>query len=251
MNNNYNEEVNDNNLIEELEKDKYYYDTYETNYLYNEYEADVKTTINNYSINKMKEIKYFSYSPQNINLFNSIKNSNKNKHPKKNISSNQNLSEEMEIEKDDNTNEINKLKRIPKLELLKRITKMKKDFQENSNTNNSKTTIKEINQEVEKVYNLANIMNTLNNSADDITETYKKIFLVRDLSFIYKNEFSSYERVKDKINPEKKKEKNAQFQHIRNEINNLINQVKRREGQYDKKPLINFLIKYAEYNSIN
>ena len=157
----------------------------------------------------------------------------------------------MEIEKDDNTNEINKLKRIPKLELLKRITKMKKDFQENSNTNNSKTTIKEINQEVEKVYNLANIMNTLNNSADDITETYKKIFLVRDLSFIYKNEFSSYERVKDKINPEKKKEKNAQFQHIRNEINNLINQVKRREVQYDKKPLINFLIKYAEYNALN
>ena len=251
LNNNYNEEVNDNNLIEELEKDKYYYDTYETNYLYNEYEADVKTTINNYSINKMKEIKYFSYSPQNINLFNSIKNSNKNKQPKKNVSSNQNLSEEMDTEKDDNTNEINKLKRIPKLELLKRITKMKKDFQENSNTNNSKTTIKEINQEVEKVYNLANIMNTLNNSADDITETYKKIFLVRDLSFIYKNEFSSYERVKDKINPEKKKEKNAQFQHIRNEINNLINQVKRREGQYDKKPLINFLIKYAEYNSIN
>ena len=82
--------------------------------------------------NKMKEIKYFSYSPQNINLFNSIKNSNKNKQPKKNVSSNQNLSEEMEIEKDDNTNEINKLKRIPKLELLKRITKMKKDFQENS-----------------------------------------------------------------------------------------------------------------------
>ena len=48
--------VDNNNLMEELEKDKYYYDTYETNYLYNEYEADVKTTINNYSINKRSYI---------------------------------------------------------------------------------------------------------------------------------------------------------------------------------------------------
>ena len=82
QNNNDNDdmnEVNDNNLFEELEKDKYYYDNYETNYLYYDEKEDInsiKATINNYSMNKMKEINYFSYSPRNINLY-------KNKIPNK------------------------------------------------------------------------------------------------------------------------------------------------------------------------
>ena len=36
-NDNYNMKVNDNNLFEELEKNKYYYDKYETNYLFTEF----------------------------------------------------------------------------------------------------------------------------------------------------------------------------------------------------------------------
>ena len=34
-------------------------------------------------------------------------------------------------------------------------------------------------------------------------------------------------------------------------MNNIIAQIKKKEGQYEQKPLINFLIKYAEYNSAN
>ena len=52
--------INDNNLLEELEKNKYYYDIYETNYLYKEKENENNKIINNYSIYKMKEINYFS-----------------------------------------------------------------------------------------------------------------------------------------------------------------------------------------------
>ena len=256
LNKNYNTDVTDNNLMEELEKDKYYYDTYETNYLYYENEFDQKSKINNYSINKMKEINYFSYSPQNINLYISIKNQIKNKLPKKNIvqsiNPNPNSIEKMEIEKDDNENKLNKSKRISKSELYDKILKMKKEYKENKNTNtNNKTMIKAITEEVDKVYDLANIMNALNNSADGIYDTYKCILIIRDLSLIYKREHNIYENFKERYNPDKKKEKNLQMQQIQNEINYFINQIKKKEGQYEKKPLINFLIKYAEYNSSN
>ena len=256
LNKNYNTDVTDNNLMEELEKDKYYYDTYETNYLYYENEFDQKSKINNYSINKMKEINYFSYSPQNINLYISIKNQIKNKLPKKNIvqstNPNPNSIEKMEIEKDANENKLNKSKRISKSELYDKILKMKKEYKENKNANtNNKTTIKAISEEVDKVYDFANIMNALNNSADGIYDTYKCILIIRDLSLIYKREHNIYENFKERYNPDKKKEKNLQMQQIQNEINYFINQIKKKEGQYEKKPLINFLIKYAEYNSSN
>ena len=41
----YNFEINDNNLFEELEKNKYYYDNYETNYLLKENENDIMRQI--------------------------------------------------------------------------------------------------------------------------------------------------------------------------------------------------------------
>ena len=129
---------------------------------------------------------------------------------------------------------------------------MKKEYKENKNANtNNKTTIKAITEEVDKVYDLANIMNALNNSADGIYDTYKCILIIRDLSLIYKREHNIYENFKERYNPDKKKEKNLQMQQIQNEINYFINQIKKKEGQYEKKPLINFLIKYAEYNSSN
>ena len=262
LNTNYNKDVTDYNLLEELEKDKYYYDTYETNYLYYEPEYDMKSKINNYSINKMKEINYFSYSPQSINLFSSIKNSMKNKQSKKNsipmIKSNQNLTEKMEVEKDDNKNEnenkINKPKRIPKSELKNKISQMKQEYEQtkNTNNNNNKTTIRAITEEVDKVYNLASIMNALNNSVDErLYDTYKNILIIRDLSLMFKREFYDYEKTKDRLNPDKKREKSSQIQLIKNEMNNIISQIKKKEGHYEQKPLINFLIKYAEYNALN
>ena len=260
LNTNYNKDVTDYNLLEELEKDKYYYDTYETNYVYYEEEYDKKSTINNYSINKMKEINYFSYSPQSINLYSSIKNSLKNKQPKKNsippIKSSQSPTEKMEIEKDVNKNEnkINKPKRISKAELINRISQMKQDYDQTKNTKNknNKTTIKAITEEVDKIYNLANVMNALNNSVDErLKGIYKNILIIRDLSLIYKREFYDYEKTKEKLTPDKKREKSSQIQHIKNEMNNIISQIKKNEGQYEQKPLINFLIKYAEYNILN
>ena len=84
----------------------------------------------------------------------------------------------MEIEKGANENKINKPKRISKSELYDKILKMKKEYKENKNTNNNKTTIKAITEEVDKVYNLANIMNALNNSADGLNDIYKNILII-------------------------------------------------------------------------
>ena len=162
----------------------------------------------------------------------------------------------MEIEKDVNKNEnkINKPKRISKAELINRISQMKQDYDQTKNTKNknNKTTIKAITEEVDKIYNLANVMNALNNSVDErLKGIYKNILIIRDLSLIYKREFYDYEKTKEKLTTDKKREKSSQIQHIKNEMNNIISQIKKNESHYEQKPLINFLIKYAEYNTLN
>jgi hypothetical protein len=239
-------EINDNNLFEELEKNKYYYDNYETNYLLKENENDIKTDIktllNNYSINKMKEINYFSYTPQNLNIYKSI---NISKSPKMNL-----LSQDMEMEyyyenKDKNRN------RIPKSELYKRISKMRKEYKKNTiidKNNKNNTTIKAINEEVNKIYYLSN---TLDKSSQSFMDLYEKINLIRELSIICDRENNIYQKNKDIISKQKRKEKKAKIKYIQNEMKGNLEKIKKEDNNYQQKTLFNFLIKYAEYITLN
>ena len=231
-------EINDNNLFEELEKNKYYYDNYETNYLLKENENDIKTDIktllNNYSINKMKEINYFSYTPQNLNLYKSI---NISKNPKMNF-----LSKYMEVEYYKNR------KRIPKSELYKRISKMRKEYKQNTIIDKNNTTIKAINEEVNKIYYLSN---TLDKSSQSFMDLYEKINLIRELSIICDMENNIYQKNKDIISKQKRKEKKAKIKYIQNEMEEILEEIEIIDNNYHQKTLFNFLIKYAEYITLN
>ena len=239
-------EINDNNLFEELEKNKYYYDNYETNYLLKENENDIKTDIktllNNYSINKMKEINYFSYTPQNLNLYKSI---NISKNPKMNL-----LSQDMEVEYYYENKDKNR-KRIPKSELYERISKMRKEYKKNTiidKNNKNNTTIKAINEEVNKIYYLSN---TLDKSSQSFMDLYEKINLIRELSIICDMENNIYQKNKDIISKQKRKEKKAKIKYIQNEMEEILEEIEIIDNNYHQKTLFNFLIKYAEYITLN
>ena len=242
----YNFEINDNNLFEELEKNKYYYDNYETNYLLKENENDIKTDIktllNNYSINKMKEINYFSYTPQNLNIYKSI---NISKSPKMNL-----LSQDMEVEYYYENKDKNR-KRIPKSELYKRISKMRKEYKKNTiidKKNKNNTTIKAINEEVNKIYYLSN---TLDKSGQSFMDLYEKINLIRELSIICDRENNIYQKNKDIISKQKRNEKKAKIKYIQNKMKEILEEIEIIENNYHQKTLFNFLIKYAEYITLN
>jgi len=242
----YNFEINDNNLFEELEKNKYYYDNYETNYLLKENENDIKTDIktllNNYSINKMKEINYFSYTPQNLNIYKSI---NISKNPKMNL-----LSQDMEVEYYYENKDKNR-KRIPKSELYKRISKMRKEYKKNTiidKNNKNNTTIKAINEEANKIYYLSN---TLDKSGQSFMDLYEKINLIRELSIICDMENNIYQKNKDIISKQKRKEKKAKIKYIQNEMKEILEEIEIIDNNYHQKTLFNFLIKYAEYITLN
>ena len=240
-----NEEINNNNLMEALEKNKYYYDTYESNYLHNsnnnndDYYTKLFKTINNYSMNKMKEINYFSFSPTCINIYNN-RNSFKNKSLiKKTLSTSLNNAE------------------------ANKITQMKKEHDEKKlkkNSNNN-TTMKAIIEEIDKIYNLTNIMNFTNNSADDLKDIYFKIFLIKDLSSIYKSEINLLEKKKKTSLLNSKEEQikknkieqlrieQLKIEHIKTEINNIYSQIEKREYDLGKKSPMKFLLRYAKFNS--
>ena len=255
QNNNDNDdmnEVNDSNLMEELEKDKYYYDNYETNYLYYDEKDDInsiKATINNYSMNKMKEINYFSYSPISINLYKN-KSNNKNRISKKNTNVYSNMNKNMEIETDYNKKEIKTNKRMSKTELKNKISQMKKEYEQRKDKKNNinNTTTKTLTEEADKVYYLTEKMNFLDNKADDIKDIYDKLFLIRDLSFIFKHENYSLEKMKDKLVSNSKREK---INSIKTEIKNIISDIHKKYGQRNNFPIVRFLLKYAENNSLN
>ena len=257
-------EINNNNLMEELEKNKYYYDNYESNYLYNtnndEYYNKLFKTINNYSMNKMKEINYFSFSPININIYNN-RPINKNKFMNKKIFSSSSITlQEMEIEPENFNKDINKKRRIPKRELYDRINKMRKEHEEKklqkNNMNNS--TMKAIIEEIDKIYNLTNVMNFSNNNADDLKDIYLKVSSIKDLSYILKSEKSSSDKRKLLLQSNKKqkddtdnkdKEKNSKCMSINNDIKEIYNSIKSQELNFGKKSPIKFLLRYAKYDS--
>ena len=246
-----NEEINDDNLMEGLEKNKYYYDTYESNYLYNsnsnndEYYTKLFKTINNYSINKMKEINYFSFSPTCINIYNKNKLSNKKPLTISTNNSNNRMEIETEVNRNDNTNP-NKKRRLTKKELYDKITQMKKEHEEKKlkKNNSNNTTMKAIIEEIDKIYKLTNIMNFTNNNADDLKDIYFKIFLIKDLSFIYK-----LERKTQSCNGKEEQIKKNKLEQLKLEMSNICNQIEKREFDFGIKSPMKFLIRYAKFNS--
>ena len=250
---NDNEEVDNNNLMEELEKDKYYYDTYETNFLYDnnlddDYNSRLFKTINNYSMNKMKEINYFSYSPMNINIYNIRRINNKLLMNKRNLStsSNSNIKQNMEIELDNSINEKKKKKRLSKSELCDRISQMKKEYQDKklNNNNMDDTTMKTIIGEKDRLYNLTNKINFTNNNSDDLKDIYNKIFQIKDLAFILNSEIEArkkYNRMDQ--------DKNNKISLIKNEMVNIYKELKKKEFDFKIKSPMKFLLRYAEYNT--
>jgi hypothetical protein len=218
-------------------------------------------------MNKMKEINYFSFSPTCINIYNN-RISNKNKSLiKKTLSTSLNNAEaNMEIESDYNINNNlnnNKQRRLTKKELYDKITQMKKEHEEKKlkkNSNNN-TTMKAIIEEIDKIYNLTNIMNFTNNNADDLKDIYFKIFLIKDLSSIYKSEINLLEKKKKTSLLNSKEEQikknkieqlrieQLKIEHIKTEINNIYSQIEKREYDLGKKSPMKFLLRYAKFNS--
>ena len=257
--NSNNKEINKNNLFEELEKDKYYYDNYESNYLNNDGDINLFKTLNNYSMNKMKEINYFSYSPMCINIYNN-RNSNKNNiQNKKSLSSD--INQDMEVEEDIIIKETNKKKRLSKLELVNKISQMKKEYEEEKNKKiiTDNLTIKTLTEEIDYLYNLVNIINFTNDNGDDSNEKYPKIFLIKDLAFIYKSEYNYFEKRRKALLASKKEDdkienkidlKNEIRLQIKKEMNNICDQIEKTVENLNGKSPLKFLLKYAKYNTL-
>jgi allophanate hydrolase subunit 1 len=131
-NNNIEEEKKEtiNIIFEDLEKDKYYYD----NYVYIDKEMknhqeklkDKIKLLNDYSIDKMKNVNYFSYSSLLINYKKNMKNKNIKRVLESDISHiNEEKNEDIiDIEENIQYNNNNK-SRLSKNELLNKISNMK------------------------------------------------------------------------------------------------------------------------------
>ena len=255
-----NQEINNNNLFEELEKDKYYYNDNESNYLY--YNEDTRRTsydtlfseINSYSINKMKEINYFSFSPICINIYNN-KNQIKNK-LRRSISSE--IKMEIEETNDMNSNN-NSNKKLSKSDLLDKLNKMEEEYKNKndakkmnkSDKNFDNKTKKIIVEEMDKIYDFTKIMNSMNYNADDLKDIYQKIFMIKDLSFVYKIECIPLKnKIRDgKMNPKKYELIEKKLKEIKSEMKSIYDQLLNeiRTKRYFAKE---FLMQYVRHNTI-
>ena len=254
-----NEEIEErtiNSLFEDLEKDKYYYDCYETNYLY--YNDDMKNEqeklkekiklLNNYSMNKIKNNNYFSYSSICMNLYNRKK-INKNKINKSNSNTKNTKEKKMEIEIDSNyKNGLNKE------ELLNKIQNMEKEYNNEKNTinnNNYYSTMKKINEENYDNYNFAKYEKSLIPVEKKINFFLNQIFLIKDLGYAQKiehNILTLQKKIDERSFPEKmsKNEQmlNQKLSKYNKEITNLYDNLKRKNDneQEGNNKIFEFLL---------
>ena len=123
---------------------------------------------------------------------------------------------------------------------------MKKEHEEKKikKNNSNNTTMKAIIEEIDKIYKLTNIMNFTNNNADDLKDIYFKIFLIKDLSFIYK-----LERKTQSCNGKEEQIKKNKLEQLKLEMSNICNQIEKREFDFGIKSPMKFLIRYAKFNS--
>ena len=60
-----------------------------------------------------------------------------------------------------------------------------------------------------------------------------------------------YQKNKDIISKQKRKEKKAKIKYIQNEMEEILEEIEIIDNNYHQKTLFNFLIKYAEYITLN
>ena len=259
------EEITTNNIFENLEKDKYYYDCYETNYLYHndsmkkdlENLRDKIKLLNDYSMNKMKDINYFSYSSLCLNAYNN-KRSNKNKIYKKCSSLNTSNSNEIDKVEINIISNINN--RLTKEELLNRIKNMEIEYDnDNEKEDNScYNTMKAINDENFNMYNLAKFEPSTIPVENVITNYLNYIFFIKDISlysfyqkYEYNQNMEKMKKLDGKISPQRRDDaiKNK-IEYYKKEIMSLYEILKKRINQRKDggnfEPIIHFLLRMAE-----
>lgn len=257
------EEKQINIIFEDLERDKYYYDNYETNYLYHnetmkkEQEnniLDIKL-LNDYSMNKVKENNYFSYSSICVNAYNN-KRSIKNKNYRSNSNDSNIHYANMEEEKMEYDSR--KKNRLKKEQLLDKIGKMKSDYTNKKKDNNSfNTTMKIINKENHEMYELAKFEPSTIPVEKICNQFLNLTFLIKDLVLACSLNYSILDRSKkeDKLSSSSIN-RDIHDQIIRNnterykkEIKSIYENFKKKKEREDLKNtdyIINFLYKNAE-----
>ena len=258
-NNNIEEEKKEdiNIIFEDLEKDKYLYDSYETNYLYIDKEMqkhqekleDKIKILNDYSIDKMKNVNYFSSPSLAINYNKKImKNKNKKKILELNIS---HINEDiMDCEENIEYNNNNNKSRLSKNELLNKISNMKNEFKNEKKGKSAFDTMKVINNENYKMANFSKgIGETPNNKYINFIINYA--FLIKDLLYAFKCENNEY--LKSKKNEEFSphiQNINKRFENYSREIGNNLDFLKKKRNQSDKSEnlpkVVDFLIDNVE-----
>lgn len=184
-----------NNLFEDLERDKYYYDCYETNYLYHnenmkkeqENLKDKIKLLNDYSINKMKNISYFSYSPLCINAFNK-KGNNKYRNNKRYLNSSLNEIKMQEDKIEINIDNQKSRNKLSKQELISKIQNMKNEYKGEQKDNSCYSTMKAINEENYEIYNLSKFEPSRIPMDNYIISLINNTFMIKDLILSYKFE---------------------------------------------------------------
>ena len=242
-------------IFEDLEKDKYYYD----NYVYIDKEMknhqeklkDKIKLLNDYSIDKMKNVNYFSYSSLLINYKKNMKNENIKRVIESDIFHiNEEKNEDIiNIEENVQYNNNNKI-RLSKNELLNKISNMKKEFKNGKRGISAFNTMKEINKENFKIYNLVkDIDETSNNKY--VNFVINNVFLIKDLLYALKSEKLGL--IKSKNNNESSPQKqniNKRFENYSLEIRNNLEFLKKKRNQINNSEnlpkVVDFLIENAE-----
>ena len=247
-----------NTIFEDLEKDKYYYDCYETNYLYHndkmkKEQDNLKEKIkllNDYSMNKMKNVNYFSYHSLCIYNKKIMKNKNIKRLSESNLSYINGERNEDKMDIEENIQNNNSKNRLSKAELLNRISNMKNEFENGKNGKKSKSafdTMKAINDENYKFYNLMKFDTNrfANNNLIYIAINY--VFIIKDLLFALKCERHAYlkSRKLDESSPQKmhfKKKFDKYTKEIKNNYEILKNKINQTNNPENLQQALEFLL---------
>ena len=251
----YQKEKIKNIIFEYLEKDKYYYDFYETNYLY--YNNDMNNeqeklkekikSLNDYSVNKIKDNNYFSYSSVCINAYNKKKEI-KNKINTKILKDSKMVEENIE----NNFNNSNFIRRLKREELLNKIKNMENEYNYEKNINdNYYSPMKIINEENYNYYKLAKFDPSVIPVRGIINSfLLNYIYLIKDLAFFQKIAFAEIEKKEEEKSPEEKKiEQELKLAPFNKEIRNIYEKLKKNmqnNNLGDSKKVINYLLENVE-----
>lgn len=263
--NDNNEEVKNstlNTIFEDLEKDKYYYDCYETNYLYHndkmkKEQDNLKEKIkllNDYSMNKMKNVNYISYP--SICIYNKkiMKNKNIKRMSESNISFINGEKNEDKMDIEENIQNNNNKNRLSKEELLNRISNMKAEFENGKNGKKSKSafdTMKAINDENYKFYNLMKFDTNRFPYNNIIYIAINYVFIIKDLLFAWKCERHAYFKTRklDDSSPQKayfKKKLDRYSKEIKSNYETLKKKISQNNNPENLQQVVDFLLDNVE-----